>query len=171
MNLWKDKLTFSQSKIDSDMAIIKSYFPRCLKVEVCDLVNDKHGSDYIATLGNTKIFIDAKTREKGASRFWKHGEPELVLEVFSVVEEKKIGWTFSGHSIADYILYTFDPADTDKIYMLPFQSLRKIAFEKIKEWSITYGKKVQESDTWHSMAVFVPASVVLLAINQSMIIS
>lgn len=167
MNLWQDKLNYSQAKVDSDMAIIKNYFPRCVDVQKSSLEEDKNGVDYIATLtGGAKIFIDAKTRERGASRYWKHGEPELALEWYSVVETKKIGWTLSGSAPVHYILYTFNPADTDKFYMLPFQMLRKVFLEKSIEWRALYGEKTQVSDSWHSSAIFVPASVVLSAIQE-----
>ena len=161
MNLWQDKLSFSQSKIDLDMRLIKNYFPRCVNVKKTDIETDKQGIDYIATLDDgAKIFIDAKTREKGAKRFWKHGVPEIALEIYSNTEEKKLGWTLSGSTKAHYILYTFDAAGSDKFYIFPFQILRKVFFENGKCWIEKYGKKLQESDSWHSQAVFVPDCVV-----------
>ena len=169
MNLWQSKLDYSLSKIDSDIAIIKSHFPRCVAVERAPVDLDRRGVDYIATLtGGAKIFVDVKTREKGASRYWNHGEPELALEVYSVVEHKKVGWALSTASPVDYILYTFDRADTDKSYMIPFQTLRKVFFENARDWQTRYKVKYQSSDSWHSSAIFVPATVVLGAIRQAM---
>ena len=90
MNLWQDKFSYSQDQIDSDIAKIKNYFPNCSEVVRAKIDDDKQGIDYIATLkGGAQIFIDAKTREKGASCYWKHGEPELALEIYSSVETKK----------------------------------------------------------------------------------
>ena len=169
MNLWQGKLTFSQSKIDSDIQAIKKYFPQCVAVEKTDVEIDRQGVDYIATLrGGAKIFIDAKTREKGASRYWKHGVPEIALEIYSVVEQKKIGWTLSSSSKAHYILYTFDAADSEEFYMFPFQILRKAFYKNGRRWIDEYGQKTQASDKWHSSAVFVPANVVLQEVSEIM---
>lgn len=169
MNLWQDKLSYSHSKIDSDIQIIKEYFPHCTDVTKTSVDVDRQGIDYVATLQDgAKIFIDAKTREKGASRYWKYGSPEIALEIYSVVEQKKLGWTLSGTSKAHYILYTFDKSDCENFYMFPFQSLRKAFFENGRRWVETYGTKTQSSDRWHSSAVFVPADIVLQAINQTM---
>lgn len=170
MNLWQEKFKYSQSKIDSDMQIIKDFFPACVSVEKTSVDTDKQGVDYIATLsGGAKIFIDAKTREKGASRYWKYGEPEIALELRSVVETNKIGWALSGASKAHYILYTFDPTDSEKFYMFPFQLLRKAFYENGRQWIHEYGKKTQTSDGWHSSAVFVPANTVLQAVSKAFV--
>lgn len=169
MNLWQEKLTYSQAQIDSDIRRIKNYFPHCSEVVKTSVDFDRQGVDYIATLkGGIQIFIDAKTRVKGSSRYWKHGEPELALEIYSVVESKKLGWTLSTESKAHYILYTFDPTDSDKFYVLPFQILRKVFVENGRQWIEKYGKKIQASDNWHSSAVFVPANVVMQAVNHAM---
>lgn len=162
MNLWQDKLTYSQSKMRSDISIIKDFFPKCVDVAKAKVELDKLGIDYIAKLlGGVEIFVDVKTREKGASRYWKYGEPELALEVYSVVESKKLGWTLSDQSKAHYILYTFDPADSKNFFMVPFQLLRKAFMQNGRAWVEEYGLKQQASDSWHSSAVFVPAGVVL----------
>lgn len=169
MNLWQDKLSFSQSKIDLDIAKIKSFFPRCKEVIKTDIETDKRGGDYLATLDfGATIYIDAKTREKGARRYWKCGEPEIALEIYSNTENKKLGWTLSASSIAQYILYTFDPFDCEDWYMFPFQLLRKSFYEYGNSWCHKYDTKIQTSDSWHSQAVFVPVSTVLKAINETM---
>lgn len=169
MNLWQDKLDYSQAQIDSDIRKIKSYFPQCSEVIKTNLEIDRQGVDYIATLqSGVQIFIDVKTRLKGASRYWKHGEAELALEVFSVVETKKVGWTWNINSKTHYILYTFDISDCKNFYFVPFQLLRKAFWGNGRNWQAEYGVKIQESDSWHSSAVFVPASVVLQAIVNTM---
>lgn len=134
MNFWQDKLAYSQAQIDSDISKIKSYFPNCIEVVKTKIEADRQGFDYIATLkGGVQIFIDAKTRMKGASHYWKHGEPELAFEIYSVVEEKKIGWTLNTKSKAHYILYTFDEADSPKFLYLPVSTAPKSFFRKRSE--------------------------------------
>lgn len=169
MNFWQDKFNYSRSKVNSDIEIIKNFFPKCVSVACTEIEKDLAGIDYVAKLNDgAEIFIDVKTREKGASRYWKHGDPELALEIFSIVEPPKIGWTLSGQSKTHYILYTFDPADSELFFMLPFQFLRKAFFQNFAAWKKEYGVKQQGSDSWRSSAVFVPAGIVTCAINTLM---
>ena len=152
-------------------SVIKKYFPKCKTVIKADIEQDKKGADYIATLeGGAVIYIDVKTRVKGASRYWQYGEPELALESHSVVEKEKIGWTFSDSAITDYVMFTFDPSDTELFYIFPFQQLRRAFWQNFKEWKAAYGLKEQVSDNWHSAAVFVPVPVVIKAMTKLMIL-
>lgn len=129
---------------------------------------DKSGVDYIATLKNgAQILIDAKTRMKGCSKYWK-GEPELALEMWSVKEQRKIGWTLKEDTQCDYILYTFPKEDSDRYYFIPFQLLRIAFLKNGRNWYSTYGSKLQLNHSYHSEAIFVPASVVLQAVQAEM---
>lgn len=170
MNNFAEKLQYSLAKQQIfDFTFLKNHIPDCHEVRKTDLELDKKGVDYIATLkGGAEILIDAKTREKGCSRYWNYGEPELALEIYSVVEQKKLGWTLSDATNVDYILYTFDKSDSDKYFFLPFQLLRKIFWLNGKTWVKKYGYKTQKSDSWHSWAIFVPASEVLAEITNAM---
>ena len=97
-----------------DKDLIVDVIPGCANVVKTKPNVDKLGVDYIAVLKDgSEVTIDAKTRRPGSSKFWKSGEPELCLERYSVVEQKKIGWLFKSSTIhPDYILYTFDRNDT-----------------------------------------------------------
>lgn len=169
------KLEFSLGAREQfDIRLLKRVISKCIQVEKTDVETDKTGVDYIATLeGGAKIRIDAKAREKGASKYWKHGEVELALEIWSKCPNSctngKIGWTLSVKSDVDLILYTFDIADSDKYYLLPFQPLR-MAFQKHgRNWVKEYGQKFQSSNggEWKSSAVFVPAKTVIEAITET----
>ncbi len=172
---FNERLEFSQgNKIYSDMQIIKNAIPDCEKVIKTDYDDDRKGIDYIAELsGGARVGIDVKTREKGASRWWKHNEPELALEIWSVYPDGnnagKKGWTLSNSSNVDLILYTFDKSDSEKFYLLPFQHLRKAFIRNGQDWVRKYDRKKQSSESWQSEALFVPASAVLDAITQAMI--
>lgn len=173
-NNFKQKLAFSLgSREQFDISLLQKVISKCERVEKTDTETDKAGVDYIATLTDgAQIGIDAKSREKGASRYWKRGEAELALEIWSVCpttnQRGKIGWTLSTKSNVDMILYTFDRSDSDKYYLLPFQPLR-MAFQKNgRDWINRYGKKKQSSNKgqWQSEAVFVPANTVISAITE-----
>ena len=162
-----EKLNYSLGEHEKlDCEILKKIIPGCISVIKTNIEVDKTGIDYVATLsGGAKIGIDAKTREEGASHFWKYNEPELALESWSVVPTRykpgKIGWTLSNASNVDLILFTFSPKDSREIYLLPFQHLRAAFWTYGREWMRCYGYKTQNSGLWKSCAVFVPASVVI----------
>lgn len=170
LNLWSEKLEYSLSiQQEFDIQILKKHITNCKSIVKTDEKQDKSGVDYIAKLNDgAEILIDAKTRLKGSSKYWKFGEPELALEVYSVVENKKLGWTLNDTTNVDYILYTFDKSDAEVYYFIPFQLLRKAFWLNGKEWAKKYGYKIQASDSWHSSAVFVPASTVIKSVYAQM---
>lgn len=169
---FRQKLEYSLGERQTfDTNILKTCFAECVEITKTPKEIDKLGVDYIAHLsGGATINIDAKTREKGASKFWHFNEPELALEIWSVIPSGtnpgKLGWTLSDESQVDYILYTFDKSDTDRFYLLPFQLLRTAFKKNGREWNNKYIRKKQNSRDWQSEALFIPASVVLAEINK-----
>lgn len=174
---FKEMLDFSiGQRSDTDAATIKKLLHGCETVEKNDVNGNDMGVDYIATLRRgTKVLIDAKTRQKGCERFWI-GEPELAIEIYSVIaggkfnmpkDRAKAGWTLDESKLTDMILYTFDPCDSETVYLLPFQSLRMATAKNYKRWMAIYKVDIQTSGSWQSQAVFVPASVVIEAIKET----
>lgn len=158
-----------RERIDCD--IIKKCILNCVNVIKTDKYLDKKGIDYVATLdGGAKVNIDAKARRKGAVKYGC--EPPLALEIWSVMPNNsskgKPGWTCNRETNVDMILYTFDKSECDKFYLIPYQSLR-IAFQKhCKDWMRIYKPRIQHNAGWNSMAIFVPANIVLQAVCESM---
>lgn len=175
-----DKFEFSLGKREQfDMELLKESITGCVDIKKTDEETDKAGVDYIATLRRgAKVLVDAKARDKGASKYWKNGEPELALEIWSVCpsenSEGKVGWTLNENSEVDLILYTFDPSDCNSFYLIPFQNLRLAFIKNFREWKSKYGVKEQESKkeesgkNWTSKAIFVPASVVIRSVSETM---
>ena len=169
-----ERLEFSLGgNITQDKQIISKILSGCVKVEKTNTTTDKSGIDYIAHLfGGGRINIDVKTRDRGASKYWKQGEPELALEIWSVCPKEgqagKRGWTLSDSTQVDYILFKFHEQDSSKVYMLPYQQLRQAFIKNGHEWIKQYGRKKQSSGDWHSEAIFVPASQVLKGILNEM---
>lgn len=174
MNDWNEKFAYSLSAQQQfDISLLKQHVPDCVEVQKTTLEMDKKGIDYIATLEDgAEVYIDGKTRIAGASRFWKDGEPELALELWSVMEKHKKGWTLSAASNVDYVLFTFDKHDCDRYFFIPYQLLRKAFLKHGRKWCVVYPRKIQSSVRgdliWHSEAVFVPARVVLRAVSNCM---
>lgn len=169
-----DCLKYSRGDSETnDLTILKNKIIGCLSVEKTSIEIDKKGIDYIATLRNgATVKIDAKTRKKGCKAQWKTNEPELALEIWSVIG-KKTGWTLDEKKEVDLILYTFNKTDTLNFYILPFQQLR-IAFSRnCNEWKTDYKPRKQNScrkgNTWVSECMFVPAKVVIEAIMAEMV--
>jgi len=155
-----------RQRVDEELLI--QAIPNCVSVRKTDTALDKKGIDYIATLdGGTELYIDAKTRRKGALLM---GEPLLALEVWSVCPDEnhagKAGWTCSRTTDVDMILYTGE--DWDRFYLVPFQQLRMAFQNNYWDWKEIYKPRFQNNRSWQSMAMFVPASIVLNAIMEQM---
>jgi hypothetical protein len=174
---FREMLNFSiGSRCDTDINTIKSLLSGCESVVKNNSEGNDNGVDYIATLRKgSVVLIDAKTRQKGCKKYWS-GEPELAIEIWSVMsggkfntpkERAKAGWTLDESKATDMILYTYDPSDSEKAYLLPFQSLRMAARKNVCGWESKYKVDIQTSDNWQSEAVFVPASVVIDAIKNT----
>jgi hypothetical protein len=170
----QDNLVFSKGALQtSDTATLMEMISGCHKVEPGLEASDRNGIDYIATLRKgARIFIDAKTRRKGCSKFWTRDtngrrQPEVALEYWSVMpggkygkRMGKVGWTLCETKQTDLILYTFDPEDSRDVFLFSFQLLRMSFRRNCKDWMSSHKVDVQDSGTWQSQAVFVPVSVV-----------
>jgi len=177
MNDFQEKLRYSLgSQQKFDIAILKNHIPHCISIEKTEVETDKTGIDYVARLSDgAEIYIDAKTREPGCSRYW-NGQPELAIETWSVITRRddgkwiyKIpGWTYKKSSNVDYILYTFPENDCREYFFIPFQLLRKASIENYHDWSKRYIRKKQKNRKYYSEAIFVPANVVLQAVMNTM---
>ncbi len=167
------QLAMSKRQRDAtDMEIIKQHITGCVAVRRGTLEEDRAGIDYVATLSSgVSLHIDAKTRERGASRFWKYRQPELALETWSVMPQGeqpgKIGWTLDQQKRTDLVLYTFDPSDSDYFYILPFQLLRITFNRELNRWLKQFGPPQAQctEGRWRSECVFVPVGSVLDAVR------
>ena len=175
---FEERLKFSKgARCECDHKTIFALLHGCIHVVDHDCKGDDGGVDYIALLRRgTSVMIDAKTRTKGCSKYWKYGEPELAIEKWSVMPDDscplgKAGWTLDESKETDMVLYTFDPSDSNVAFLFPFQSLRMAAVNMIQKWQSLYKVDTQTSHgfgkKWKSQAVLVPASVVIAAIERT----
>lgn len=173
---FSEKLAFSKGyRQDNDLEIIRTMLDGCNLVVKTNDADDRAGVDYIATLRNgARVLIDAKARERGCSRFW-HSGPELALEDWSVIpggkyqtprERAKAGWTLCEKKPTDLILFTFDPSDSDEVFLFSYQLLR-IAFRRnIGKWRERFKEDTQDSGSWQSHCIYVPATTVYTAMYE-----
>jgi|HubBroStandDraft_2_1064218.scaffolds.fasta_scaffold94971_2 hypothetical protein len=97
----------------------------------------------------------------------------LSLETWSVLPENrrpgKVGWTLDEAKMTDYTLHVFDHRDTKEVFFIAFQLLRMAFRSNLKLWENTIGyRRPQNSGTWKSQCLFVPAFKVLAAISAEM---
>lgn len=174
MHDFQENLEFSLGEREKfDISLLREIISGCTDIRKTDVETDRIGVDYVAYLRKgAQVLIDAKTRKPGASKYWKHNEPELALEIWSVCPnpscEGKTGWTLNENSPVDMILYTFDEQDSRKFFLLPFQFLRMAFRRNYSNWVNKYGTRIERNKAWTSEAVFVPASVVLNALTEEM---
>ena len=175
---FQERLAFSQgARCASDAETIKALLDGCDTVTENVTVGNDNGIDYIAKLRKgAVVYIDAKTREKGCSKYWRGGSPELAIETWSVMPggkfntpktQARAGWTIDESKPTDMILYTFDQSDCSTAFLLPFQSLRMAARRMLKDWMCKFKTDIQTSGGWQSQAVFVPADVVIDSIQST----
>jgi hypothetical protein len=174
---FQNKLAMSKgSRLDTDKETIQKLLDGCVLVETACAEMDKIGVDYIATLRmGAKVYIDAKTRDLGCSRYW-NGCPEVAIELWSVMPNGKYkidarcaraGWTLDECKVTDMILYIWHPQDSEVAYLFPFQNLRMAARRNIMDWMLKYKTDIQDSGKWQSKAVFVPVNEVVRSIIET----
>lgn len=171
---FQNRLAMSKgARLDTDKETIHRLLDGCVSVETACTSLDKIGVDYVAKLRRgAKVYVDAKTRERGCSRYW-NGCPEVAIEIWSVMplgkyktppERAKAGWTLDESKITDMILYIWHVQDSEIAYLLPFQNLRMATRKNIRNWMSKYKNDIQDSECWQSRAVFVPVNEVIQAV-------
>lgn len=171
----KKLATSRGARAASDAETLAGMFSGVSDVVPSSETMDRAGVDYIVHYKNGgETFVDVKTREPGASRFWKHGEPDLALELWSVRPNGKYampkdrarkGWPLDTTKKCHYVLFTFAEADCADVFLLPFMQLRQAFYDNHKQWVQWFPRKLQDSGSWESECLFVPVGVVIDAIN------
>jgi hypothetical protein len=175
-----ERLRFSRGlREKSDLEAIKTLIPGCTKVVKTGERIDRTGIDYEAFLaGGAVLFVDGKARDKGCSRYWWDGDPQLALETWSVrpggkyqtcCNRAKIGWTLNEKSNVDYVYFSFDPIDTNACFVIAFQLLRTAFTMHRDTWAAKYKPRTndneQDGQRWESEWIPVPVREIRDAID------
>jgi hypothetical protein len=144
-------------------AILLGAIPGAVAVQPAHQSNDRHGTDYwVEHARGAHLSVDVKIRrEDWAAKPEPDRADDLALEVWSVKEKNKIGWTRDAGKRTDYVLWLW--VDTGRWCLVPFAMLCAVFQDKWKEWSTCYGTSEQftpEYGGYHSQCVFVPRDVV-----------
>lgn len=143
--------------------ILLDNIPGALKVERAQETDDKAGTDYwVYRDGTAPLSIDVKVRTEDPIE--TRGKDDLCLELLSVAESNKLGWTLNPNKRSDYILWLFEP--TGRWVLIPFPMLCSVFIQHQDSWCASYLTATQSSNggRWHSKCVFVPRREVWLAI-------
>lgn len=170
------KMSMRSLQLETDKRTLQHYFPDAVEVVKASADLDRTGIDYIVHLASgVEIYVDVKTRNSGCSAYWKDDEPELALEIWSQRyprlekrdERNKWGWTCDLHKKCHYVMFKFDPSDSEAVYIVPFQQLRIAFRHRLPQWMDRYPHPWQGQRTagYLSQCVFVPADIVLDAIR------
>lgn len=160
VNDFSHDLDFSYEHIDDDEAIMAKLYPGFIAVKA-QLELDRRGVDYFLFRclpdGTANIaLVDIKRRRAGARRYWRYGEPEVVIELGDD------GWLFKVDSLTVTVVYAFDAEDSAIDYAVSYSDLRSVALEHKSDWESRFGIKRQRNSfsgsCYTSTAIFVPVS-------------
>jgi hypothetical protein len=95
----------------------------CVRVDA-DSPLQRAGVDRLILLPHRQVplYVDEKKRDKDWGDF--------LLEEYSVLETRKIGWTLDEHKICDFVAY----AVPGRCWLLPFEPLRIACTAHLAEW-------------------------------------
>lgn len=116
---------------------------------------DHHGTDWWVEINGHRLSVDCKVREED----WAlKGEDDLAIEIWSVIEQHRVGWSRDPQKRANYILWLWK--DTGRWCLVPFLMLCAVTIEHWETWQARYRTAVQyttsERGNWHSQCIFVP---------------
>jgi len=144
--------------------LLLEHIPGAERIEKARKEDDKKGTDYWVYRKKVERPLSVDVKSRRDDPILAFGEDDLALEIWSVVEAKKIGWTLDESKETDFILWFFRP--TKRFVLVPFLQLLAVTTEHMPAWEKKYKVSEQSSDgkRWRSMCVFVPRKVVLDAI-------
>lgn len=145
--------------------VLLENIPGAINVKMSSPDEDRAGTDWWVIPKNGRpLSVDLKARETDFRE--KTGKDDLALEIWSVKERAKVGWTRDLAKTTDYVLWFWK--DTKRWCLIPFPMLCKVFIANYLTWSAQYETAIQftpsTSSGYHSECVFVPRKVVWLEI-------
>lgn len=152
-------LEYSEEPITNK--IINDFYKRKFPnlIEIKEIKNDmelqRAGVDKIIILKNgKKINIDEKKRRSNYG--------DILLEEWSVLEERKKGWTGDPKKKTDYIVYIIIPAN--KIYLFPYDLLQSAWRTNYYKWKKNYGIRKAFNHGYATTNIAIPVDILLESI-------
>lgn len=145
-------------------AILLGNIPGALATHPAHQENDRTGTDWwVEHASGRHLSVDCKVRDEDWAAKAKP-QDDLALEIWSVVERQKIGWTRDSRKRCDYVLWLWK--DTRRWVLVPFAMLCAVFTEHVDMWRQQYrcAQQFTSDGGYHSECVFVPRRVVWAAI-------
>lgn len=137
--------SFTQDLMDSlaaipeDTRLLADYFqvPRSSVRKTTPAEDQTRLVDYDITLPHGQLVtVDMKRRTLGACQYWRHGGPEMTIELWSGGKYGHAGPLFTECLLADYYAFYFE--DTESLHVLDTETLRKCVQAHSEQWSREY---------------------------------
>lgn len=155
---FQDMLAFSWGYADSEDIehILCNNIPAAIIATRAQVQEDKQGIDYWVYRGNNQRPLSVDVKRRQDDPIISFNADDLALEIWNVVETRKIGWTLDKNKKSDYILWFFVP--TKRWVLIPFPMLSHVFEKNLEKWQGKYRTATQSSNGghWHSKCVFVP---------------
>ena len=161
---FKQQLAWSEAQGHEPFwdAVYRKAFPDMVNHLLCsgDTKGQRNGVDRIVYLRNDKVLrIDEKKRVKDYS--------DILLEYVSVDRTGSPGWIEKDLTI-DYLAYAFMPSKT--CYLFDWLMLKRVWRQRGEQWKTAYRRVEAQNDTYKTISVAVPISVLRQAISTAAVI-
>ena len=126
---------------------------------VSDLGQQREGIDKVLHFSNGKqLLIDEKKRRKDYG--------DILLEEWSIVEQKKKGWVGDSKKKTDYIVYAIMPSQ--KVYLFPYLLLQAAWRKHYLEWKKNYRTQIAKNIGYNTSFLCIPPPILISAIKNEM---
>ena len=143
--------------------LLVNNIPGAVAAQRAGIGDDRNGTDYwVQHKSGKQISVDCKIREQD---YAQQGKDDLALEIWSVCEKNKVGWTLNESKRTDFILWYWIP--TKRWCLISFPILCFVFKKNFAAWSASYQHAKQKTPEWggyHSECLFVPRREVWAAI-------
>jgi hypothetical protein len=142
------------------MEILLNKIPGALFAHPSHKANDLRGTDWWVEHVGRHVSVDVKLRDKDHS-IGSDPKDDVALEIWSVKEKEKVGWTRDASKRTDYVLWYW--RQTGRWRWAAFAILCGTFQRHWQAWVLEYGSCKQftplETGGYHSECVFVPWAV------------
>ena len=137
-------------------AELQREFPNAT-ITLAEVADDKMGIDWFIDFPAGRLRVDAKLRFVNYADYL-----DIILETWSAFP-RSIGWALDESKKTD--LYYFRWFGDGHHLIVPAVPLRLAFAEHVAEWRKTYDEKTQRNRGYDSMAMGIPASILLPAVK------
>lgn len=146
---------------------LRAHFGPFEVLQVTDRDLQRFGVDLTLFLPNGEmLFLQVKTREKDYCRNLPSQKKDVLIEYFSSIEGRKLGW-IDGYSPVDFLVIVY--RDTGRLEIFPWKPLQAAWRRYHPDWLRKYPSRTTRSrgyrgELFTSLSLAVPVGVIRAAI-------